>query len=416
MNEKFGPTEIFASVRKDKQLMVSANLYPWNEIWDENDKIDPPLGIFSRKSRFRITVANNGKAISGHLMPDDIPALIAKDNYAFQKWMDICNKISPAPKVDSDEGSNNADKAPTDLLGFKVTFAFGRHKGMTPADILVREKANGLATLDGERKFLLKILDKNKEANQLRIDAIDDAKKHADVLILDLGERFKHKSPFEVAKSGEKGTAILRQEWTKIKKENGDPRLMASIQEAVSIVRQLGENDAKTNNTSVSANEICIFNAEMRGNAKKKENGLSPVWEMRISYHLNMNKPVGIKVLNYRAPIDISEFGQQIVRKDKRIDTVTNTIFLNIEEWKSLLYKIQTSMRLFEQIWATEAFQDAMQRKQEERETYLASLNRTSEEKAPSSYASSNASELPIDYPEFNYPDPDFYYPDDPDF
>lgn len=156
------PLDIVSLGRRTKMFSVSASF--------STEKEESPLKIFSKVSRLRLCVIENGKATTANMKIDQLPGIRARSEYAFIKYMD---KQFGTPVAGTVEGVN------TNRPAFNIHFMAGTLKGKTPADVLREngmEKGKGI--LNGQYKWLKENLEKYP-ANQKIMDAIVDASKLA---------------------------------------------------------------------------------------------------------------------------------------------------------------------------------------------------------------------------------------------
>lgn len=156
------PLDIVSLGRRTKMFSVNASFSP--------EKEESPLKIFSKMSRLRFCVIENGKAAKANLRIDQLPGIRARSEYAFIKYME---KQFDSPAAGAVEGVN------TNRPAFSIHFMAGTLRGKTPADVLREngmEKGKGI--LNGQYKWLKENLEKYP-ANQKILDAIVDASKLA---------------------------------------------------------------------------------------------------------------------------------------------------------------------------------------------------------------------------------------------
>ena len=122
-----------------------------------------PLAIYDERfSRLTGVVISDGVNATFNIRKSDIPAIIAKSIYAFNKSMDVLTNTS-------DEASSS------DNAAYTVRFTSGKLKGKSPAEVLL-EDPNNKELLNSQYSFLKKNVAKFPK-NKEQMDAIVEASK-----------------------------------------------------------------------------------------------------------------------------------------------------------------------------------------------------------------------------------------------
>ena len=148
------PFDIVSYIRK-KTFSIEARFTP-----EENES---PLKVFDDKfSRYVFVTISDGKAATCNVHISDLPMMIKKTDYAFDRYMES-NKLS----------ANNENSL---SIAYTTKFNTGKLKGKSPIEILIEDKENGKKILNEQYKWLSENLSKYPN-NQLLMDAIVDASK-----------------------------------------------------------------------------------------------------------------------------------------------------------------------------------------------------------------------------------------------
>lgn len=141
------PYEIVSLVRTKKSFGIEARFDT------DFDPTHPLQMMGGRYSRFVLAIVADGKRETANLPIDLLPDIAARTNFAFTKSMEgTAGNSSPA---------------------FTVTFAVGKYKGRTPADV---RKTDGVDALRAEYKFLRDNVTKYP-GNRKIMDAVTEAAK-----------------------------------------------------------------------------------------------------------------------------------------------------------------------------------------------------------------------------------------------
>lgn len=124
-----------------------------------------PLAIYDERfSRLTGVVISDGVNATFNIRKNDIPAIIAKSIYAFNKSMDVL--INTSDEVSSSDNATNS-------IAYTVKFTSGKLKGKSPAEVLL-EDPNNKELLNSQYSFLKKNASKFPK-NKEQMDAIVEA-------------------------------------------------------------------------------------------------------------------------------------------------------------------------------------------------------------------------------------------------
>jgi len=160
------PKEISRSFKKRQNgpastFAISAELYAPGE------EEAPQMMYDGSFSLFRPVILKDGTSVRSSINIDEIPALLEKSRYFFNKYMDVqYEKSFETIKASSEAGDSPA---------YTVKLTAGQYKGRTPAEILMADPSATKA-LNEHYKWLKENLPKYKN-NQRVMDAIVEAAK-----------------------------------------------------------------------------------------------------------------------------------------------------------------------------------------------------------------------------------------------
>lgn len=119
-----------------------------------------PLEIYDGFSRLTGVIINEDKKAATFNIPKrDLPALIKKSEFAFNKEME--------------EAITSIGESDTQSIAYTVRFTSGKLKGKSPAEVLL-ESSDNKELLNNQWKFLKSNLEKYPK-NKLQMDAIEEA-------------------------------------------------------------------------------------------------------------------------------------------------------------------------------------------------------------------------------------------------
>lgn len=200
-------------------------------------------------------------------------------------------------------------KAESSSPAYTVKIASGNMKGKTPAEVLIENPEN-LTALRNQYKWLKENVQKYPK-NKFQMDAIEDAAK-----LLEAGKLNKAESP------------------------------------------------------AVAAPSIKLYEADLRPLIRKpREDGMCPVYGIKIYWHIGEDNPVEITIVNYYAPVVKKESGQINVDAAQKDMTTFKNISQRVTEaeWMNIVREIRANMRQFEMLNAKAVFADADEAEAESR-------------------------------------------------
>lgn len=294
------PKDMITVVR-NQTLVISNELSP-----EKGQTGESPLKIFDRFSRFPIAIINQSHmAVSGNIDVHQVADLAKRSTFAYQKAMEL--ELQPFQAVTASAPASPGAAVEQPLSpAYTFRLKTGNLQGRTPAEILLENPKN-VSVLERQNAFLKSRL-QQYPANQEQIDAITEA--------LQL---------FHTGQLAPMGN-------------------MEQPKEAVS---------------STLYPPFSLFQSGYRPLIRKKRvDGLSPVYEIRITWHFGMDYPVLVEIENYYALVEQTPQGLLNVLKSKgTADHVKNTMRLTAAEWMDCIQRMQSAMQTFENLYAFESYQ-----------------------------------------------------------
>lgn len=247
---------------------------------------ESPYNVYGKYSRIKVGLINDGKSVTSSVRMEELADIFARSEFIANKSYEY--EISNSGKSD----------ATTLSPAYTVKISSGKHKGKTPAEVLLSGDPNATADLNQQYKFLKENLAKYPN-NKFQMDAIKDA-------------------------------ATLNSE---------------------------GKLD---NNSVTKAIIFPIYKGSMRPNRyKQNQNGKCFVHELKVDFFLGENYPVRVEISNYYAPVTQNPNGMLNVQAKQAEDLVKHTMQLSVAEWLNMVRAIKTHMAQFEQLNAVAIFKDA---------------------------------------------------------
>lgn len=178
--------------------------------------------------------------------------------------------------------------------------------------------------------------------------------------------KLKGKSPAEVLLENPDNTELLNNHYkwlqNNLEKYPRNKQQMDAIKEA-SILLKSGNLTAESLKKSVV---IPIYTPGFRPLfRRKREDGKSFVYDVKINFYVGEEYPVIIEAANFYAPVIQTDKGLLNVKYNER-DTsaeIKNKVSLTLEMWEDIIYNIQMQMRAFEicnfnSAWKSAVYQD----------------------------------------------------------
>lgn len=361
------PTQAFAAIHKKQQLIVEAYMVKGEQSSSPNSpayNLRFTNGDLNGKSPAEVLIERGDGGLNilreeYRNLQQDLRA--HPDHFEIKDMMDAITEASNLYKSGS---LNKTDETPTPLLIYHPNFArfkFAIINDGTAVTANLRPSAIPVIVARNRWAF-----DQYMSYQYYHNESNDDLKSTnlaAFTVRFNAGS-LKGKSPADVilAKS-EDGIQELREQYKflqkNLEKYPKNQNLMNAIQEAVKLhqdgkLTEMSKQVASAPNTK----PILIYSMELRGNHRKvREDGKSPVFDMRIEYHLDKTNPVSLEIARYWAPIIQNNDGTLNVQASQKSDVIRNSINLSVEEWEDCLYTMQSRMRMFENDNAHAAFE-----------------------------------------------------------
>ena len=253
------PNEIAAVVRQ-QTFFIDSHLSPAAS----NDGYEnAPLMMYGHFSRYRMFIINKDRKRAFANVPvQQMRGMIDLTKAIYPEY--IKEKLLGADKPQGNEPEHPC---------YKVTFSSGNLKGMTPAQILVRDGDKGVEALRGQYKFLRDNLNKYPR-NKAVMDAITDA--------------------VDLFKSG---------------KLNADSA------------------------SSGAGKHVTLYDVSLRPLVRQKRNdGMCFVYNCKITWDFTAAAPITIVIENYYAPVEKIEGGRLNVKASQRdaSSVISNTMNLSV--------------------------------------------------------------------------------------
>lgn len=206
--------------------------------------------------------------------------------------------------------------------------------------------------------------------------------------------KLKGKTPAQVLMTdGNKDALQGQRDWlvSKLKDYPNNQKIIDAIDNAFTLFDQ-GKLNTQTNATTPSGGQFVIYKPGMRPlRTKIREDGFWMVYEIQIFWNMGYNYPISFSISNYYAPVKEDANGVlnvQVASKDKSSE-ITHEIKMSDADFDDVLRKIDTNMRMFETIHASEIFEDSEKAREANRD---AAKNNNHNEKSTRS-VKNNASE-----------------------
>lgn len=335
MNNLKYPKEVYSALSADKVLSITAHLIP-----SEVEKGTSPYKIYQAgKSRFVFSVVNTKDKTypTGNIRVDEIAGILANTKSAHQ--IDMFSKIPVFHQMFAaikelhkmvsgvqeairmvwyflktgqiPQATKSVEVKPT--LANSVVIANGKLKGKTPFQV-ISEDARSIVDLNKQVEWLEKNLARFPD-NQKQIDAIKEA--------------------LQLHESG---------------------KLVA------------GDVSA---GARVTFGTIPIYEPSPRALVREKDqNGLCPVYEIGIYWHVGDRYPVEIRVKRYKAPVVKQESGVINPQRSEAVEVQDNFFKLTSAQWADCTRLIEANMNRFEFVVAARQFREAEEADQANRAAY----------------------------------------------
>lgn len=335
------PEEIAAIVRKQTFFINS-----YLSVAKSNDGYgNAPLMMYGHFSRYRMHIINKDRKIAyANISVQAMRALIELSRVIYPEYVKSTVLSAPAKASSADTSAHT---------GYTATFASGTYKGMTPAQVLLRDGDEALDPLRSQYKFLRDHLDKYPR-NQAIMDAITDA------------------------------VSLFK-----------DGKLSAD------------------ETSSGAGKSVVLYDAQLRPLVRmKREDGKSFIYNCKITWDFGAKSPITIAIENYYAPVNRLNDGRLNVMAAQRDNTsvISNVMNLTADEWIWCITQIEMDMRRFETINAQSTWTDAKRTAAAQRSNALNAPSDTSQDLPvlPRPESEYPERDVPADYGETEYSEPEF--------
>lgn len=305
-NMQKNPLEICAIVHKNQTFAIQNGLSPAGEGNGVQGDENQPLRLYSSISRFPLCVIQDHTSVTANLRVTEIPGIIARSNFCFNKEMEAAIQMTVA-----------TEETPKSIAYTQILSMGQGMKGKTPAQYL---------------------LEAGKEPEMVE-KSIDALKKQYTFL------RSKVKENPKFAK--------------------GNQAQMDAISEAVNLYRagKLSVDEASATLSSVKIAESG-FRPLVR---RQRPDGKSFVYEYSILWSFGKDYPVTVSIKNYYAPVIQMQTGTLNVKAAEKLDERTYSIKMSADEWMYVLHMIEANLRVFEDAIGPAAFRKAVNQNDQNR-------------------------------------------------
>lgn len=191
----------------------------------------------------------------------------------------------------------------------------------------------------------------------------------------------KGKSPADVLienrNNPERGKKILNEQYKWLKENLGKYPKNKEIMDAIEDASKLDISTLE-NCTSVPLPIIPILDLECRPLIrKKKDDGMCPCYECKITWDFCRDYPITIQVKNYLAPVIIKEdktVNVQISGKDKDSE-VDNVFYMGVDEWLNSLKEMDDAKSIYKMLKMNKALKIAEAADEENRNAARSNLS-----------------------------------------
>lgn len=328
------PKEVFSALTKDKILSITAHFVPVQE-----DSGISPYKIYQPKtSRFVLSIINtvDKSYPTGNIRMTEIPGIIANTKSAHQ--VDTFARIPVFHQIFSAiKKSNKGVKEVIRLIhglqdAFRILYNFVRTGN---------------------------VLNKRKTAQE------DDTDTSLSKTVLIGNGKMKGKTPFQVLAENPQAIVDLNSQYAwlekNLEKHPNNKLQMDAISEAIELFNagKISLGDASVGN-NLTFGTIPLYEPTPRTLMRQvDEEGLYPVYEVGINWHIGERFPVEIRVKRYKAPVTKSETGAINPQRSEAQDIEENNFRLTSNQWFECIHLMEANMQRFEYIMASKQFREA---------------------------------------------------------
>lgn len=175
---------------------------------------------------------------------------------------------------------------------------------------------------------------------------------------------FKGKTPVQILSESSDNVQKLKSQYDWLKQNLPSyPKnqiQMDAIKEAIYMFEN-GLLDKNQANDVLEAGQIKLYEAVPKALIRKKDpkTGLCPVYEIAILWTLGDKYPISIRIDNYEAPVRENSNGMLNPDRSKAVNREFAIHRLSETEWFSCVYRIESHMRRYEYLLASNQFREA---------------------------------------------------------
>lgn len=178
---------------------------------------------------------------------------------------------------------------------------------------------------------------------------------------------YKGKTPFEILVENPDEASGLEKQYNwlsqNVAKYPKNQEQMDAIAEALDLLNRgllQSVSEDPTNSSRLNLGDVVLYEALPKALIRKKDQqGLCPVYEIGVIWHMNDRYQVEVIISNYKAPVTRSNTGTINPNRQKAQNYVRNSFRLTSSQWFECLYNMQTHMRRFEDLNAQIQFEQA---------------------------------------------------------
>lgn len=377
MGEFKYPLEVFTAQNTKQTLSVASRLFV-----AKTEDEQHPLKIYHKSfSLYDFSIIEKDKTpkfYSANLNVRELEDMFSRTNYAFNKQMDKECEQQTAASVPAVGGSeSNSGLSPA----YTTEFKSGPFKGKTPAAVLLDDPQNR-QELNQQYILLKKNLGQYPD-NQKMLDAIMDAatllkegklkKQQTTGLAYTVqikSGNYKGKTPAEVLQNDPNGRNGLTSQkaWLQknLDKYPANQQQIDAIDDALKLFED-GKLAVSENAQSGSFNTSCsirLYPSTPGGPVpkplirNKRDDGMVPVREMEIYWHVGDKYPIEISIVEYYTRVNEHE-GGRITITNPGTKPTPKKMRLSEQDWMNCIRSIKADMRNFEMLHAKETRTDA---------------------------------------------------------
>lgn len=323
MNKEIHPREIFVAKTADKVFSVSAFFKP-----SDVEKGYDPMKIYQPGlSRFVFSIVNLAENTfpKGNIKMEEIPHLIAQTKAAHQ--IDV-------------------------FAGLPVLHQlfFG-----------IKELNRMVSALQEGVRMVYRYM-RTKQVSQASKPSVQEKASLAKTVLIGNG-KLKGKTPYQVLAEDPQALVDLESQYKWLNKNldryPANKQQMDAIEEAIELFK-VGKITDGDDVEKLTFGIIPLYKPTPRPLMHKKgEDGLVPVYEVGINWHVGDKNPVEVSVKQYKTVVKENANGTLNPQRAEAVEVEINTMRLNATQWMQCIYMMEANMSRFEFLMASKQFKEA---------------------------------------------------------